>query len=76
MVWSSSASKQPVMTVAELLYEEAKHLSPPLAQEALDFVLFLRNRQEHAEWRNPMAAQDQSLTTILDNDKDEAWNDV
>lgn len=70
------APKEPVMTVAELLFEEAKRLPAPLAKEALDFVLFLRGRQEQAEWRDLMDAQSSSLASIWDNDEDEAWNNV
>jgi len=44
------------MTVAEQVYEQAKLLPEPLAREALDFVLFLRERQESGEWRNLMDA--------------------
>ncbi len=64
------------MTVADLLYEEAKRLPAPLAREALDFVLFLRNRQDQTEWRDLMAAQAASLASVWDNDEDEAWNNV
>jgi hypothetical protein len=45
------------MTVAEQVFEQAKLLPEPLAREALDFVLFLRDRQERGEWRNLMDAQ-------------------
>ena len=38
------------MTVAEQVYEQAKLVPDALAQEALDFVLFLRARQERGEW--------------------------
>ena len=64
------------MTVADLLYEEAKRLPAPLAKEALNFVLFLRSQQEKAEWRDLMAAQSNALASIWDNDEDEAWNNV
>ena len=64
------------MTVAEQVYEQAKLLPQPLVQEALDFVLFLRARQERAEWRDLMNAQSVALVTVWDNDADEAWNDV
>ena len=70
------APKESVMTVAELLFEEAKRLPAPLAKEALDFVLFLRGRQEQHEWRDLMDAQSTSLASIWDNDEDEAWNNV
>jgi hypothetical protein len=64
------------MTVAEQVYEQAKLLPQPLAQEALDFVLFLRARQEREEWRDLANAQSASLASLWDNKEDEAWNDV
>lgn len=64
------------MTVAEQVYEQAKLLPEPLAREALDFVLFLRERQERGEWRNLMDAQAVALAAVWDNPEDEAWNSV
>ena len=64
------------MTVAEQVYEQAKLLPEPLAREALDFVLFLRERQERGEWRNLMDAQAVALASVWDNPEDEAWNSV
>jgi hypothetical protein len=64
------------MTVAEQVYEQARLLPEPLAREALDFVLFLRERQERGEWRNLIDAQSLGLAAVWDNPEDEAWNDV
>ncbi|MGE0222108.1 MAG: hypothetical protein AB7F35_23015 [Acetobacteraceae bacterium] len=64
------------MTVAEQVFEHAKLLPEPLAREALDFVLFLRSRQDRAETRDLMAAQSFALATVWDNEEDEAWNGV
>jgi len=64
------------MTVAEQVYEQAKLLPQPLAQEALDFVLFLRARVERGEWRDLMDAQSVALTAVWDNNEDEVWNGV
>ena len=64
------------MTVAEQVYEQAKLLPEPLAREALDFVLFLRGRQERGEWRNLMEAQAVALASVWDNVEDDAWNSV
>ncbi len=64
------------MTVADQVYEQAKLLPQPLAQEALDFVLFLRARQERGEWRDLTSAQSSVLAAVWDNDEDEAWNHV
>ncbi len=64
------------MTVAEQVYEQAKLLPQPLAQEALDFVLFLRARLERGEWRDLMDAQSTALAAVWDDQEDEVWNDV
>jgi hypothetical protein len=64
------------MTVAEQVYEQAKLLPDALVQEALDFVLFLRARQERKEWRDMINAQSVALAAVWDNEEDEAWNDV
>lgn len=64
------------MTLADQLFEQAKHLPEPLAREALDFVLFLRARHERMEWSNLMDAQGIALAGTWDNPEDEAWNNV
>jgi hypothetical protein len=64
------------MTVAEQVYEQAKLLPEPLAREALDFVLFLRDRLERGELRDLMDAQSVALAAVWDNQEDEAWNNV
>jgi hypothetical protein len=64
------------MTVADQVYEQAKLLPAPLAQEALDFVLFLRSRQERGEWRDLVNAQSVALTAMWENPEYYAWNDV
>ena len=52
------------MTVAAQVYEQAKLLPQALAQEALDFGLFLRARQERGETRDLMAAQSAVLEAV------------
>jgi hypothetical protein len=64
------------MTLADQLFEQAKQLPDSLAQEALDFVLFLRARHERKEWRDLMKAQSAALAGTWDNEEDEAWNNV
>ncbi len=64
------------MTVPEQVFEQAKLLPEPLAREALDFILFLRERQERGEWRNLMDAQAVALASVWDNPDDEAWDNV
>ena len=53
-----------------------KLLPEPLAREALDFVLFLRSRQERGELRNLTDAQSVALASAWDNPQDEAWDNV
>jgi hypothetical protein len=63
------------MNLAEQVYQAIKPLPEAMVQEVLDFALFLRQREEKAEWQNLMFAQNSSLAD-WDNDEDEVWNDV
>jgi hypothetical protein len=38
------------MSLAEQVYQTIKSLPEPMLQEILDFALFLRQREEQAEW--------------------------
>ena len=64
------------MSIADLVYEQVKALPDQLAREVLDFVGYLRERSERAEWRDLMDAQAASLAPIWDNAEDEVWNNV
>ena len=64
------------MSVAEQLYDAVKELPEPLAQEALDFVLFLRARAESAALRDLMNAQQVAMGNIWDNAEDQVWDNV
>ena len=64
------------MSVVDRLYEQAKLLPGPLVREALDFVLFLHERQERAKLRGLTQAQVGSLASVWGNEEDEAWNHV
>jgi hypothetical protein len=64
------------MSLAELVYEPVKTLPEPLAREVLDFVAFLRERGERAQWRDLMAAQATSLTPVWDSAEDKVWDDA
>jgi hypothetical protein len=44
------------MTIADLVYKQVKLLPDPLAREVLDFVGFLREGRDRAEWRDLMNA--------------------
>lgn len=63
------------MSLAEQVYQTIKPLPEPLLLEILDFALFLRQREEKAEWQNLMTAQTCSLAD-WDNVEDEVWNNV
>ncbi len=64
------------MGIAERIYEQVKALPEPLAREVLDFVAFLRERGDRAQWRDLMAAQAASLAPQWDNAEDEVWNNA
>jgi hypothetical protein len=70
--------KQPEtrMTVADLIYQQVKALPEPLAREVLDFVGFLHERRDRAEWRDLVDAQAASLASVWDNVEDEVWNNA
>jgi len=64
------------MSIAELVYQQVKALPEPLAREVLDFVAFLRERGDRAEWRDLMAAQSASLAPMWDSAEDEVWDNA
>lgn len=64
------------MSIADMVYEQVKTLPEPLAREVLDFVSFLRERRDRAEWRDLMKAQTQSLAPVWDNAEDEVWDNA
>ena len=64
------------MTIADAVYEQVKLLPEPLAREVLDFVAFLRERGDRAEWRDLMAAQSASLSPLWDNAEDKVWDNA
>ena len=64
------------MTIADLVYEQVKTLPDPLARQVLDFVVFLRERQDRDEWRDLMQAQAGSLAAVWDNAEDKVWDNA
>jgi hypothetical protein len=64
------------MTIADIVYEQVKTLPEQLAREVLDFVGYLRGRQDRAEWRDLMNAQSTALADIWDNEEDKVWDDA
>ena len=64
------------MNIADIVYQRVKSLPEPLAREVLDFVEFLRERQDRAYWRDLMNAQTLSLAPVWDNAEDKVWDDA
>ena len=64
------------MTIAELIFEQVKALPDQAAREVLDFVGYLRERSERADWRDLMNAQSGALAPVWDNTDDQVWDDV
>jgi hypothetical protein len=64
------------MTIADLVYKQMKLLPDPLAREVLDFVGYLREGRDRAEWRDLMNAQGSGLAAVWDNPEDKVWDDV
>lgn len=60
--------------LAQKIYQAAQTLPDGQALEALDFIYFLKTRQELAEHRDLQAAQQDSMNSVWDNDADEVWN--
>jgi hypothetical protein len=64
------------MSLSELAFEQIKTLPDELAREVLDFVGFLKARQERAEWQDLVQAQSSAMKAVWDNPEDEVWNDL
>lgn len=58
------------MSLAEQIYQTVKPLPKSIAQEVLDFALFLRQFEESLEWQNLILAQSSALAD-WDNADDE-----
>jgi hypothetical protein len=64
------------MTIADIVYSQVKLLPDALAREVLDFVGFLREGWDRAEWRDLMNAQATGLVTVWDNPEDKVWDNL
>jgi hypothetical protein len=64
------------MTLAQLAYEQFKTLPDEQAREVLDFIGYLKSKQDRTEWQDLMNAQAESMKAIWDNPEDEVWNDL
>jgi hypothetical protein len=64
------------MTVKELVFEQVKTLPDDQVREVLDFIGYLKQKGDRAEWEDLMRAQQSSLWAVWDNAEDEVWNDL
>ena len=64
------------MTIADQVYSQVKLLPEPLAREVLQFIGYLRDGRDRAEWRDLMQAQAISLESVWDNAEDKFWDNV
>ena len=64
------------MGLAEIVQEQIKALPEGQMKEVLDFIGYLKLRQEQTQWSDLMQAQEESLTLVWDNPDDEVWNHV
>ena len=64
------------MTIADMVHKQVQLLPEPLAREVLDFIGFLREGRDYAEWRDLINAQSTGLAAVWDNPEDEVWDDV
>jgi len=62
--------------LAQKIYQAAQALPDAQATEALDFIYFLRSRQDLTEHRDLQAAQQPAMNHLWDNEAAEAWNHV
>lgn len=76
MTLAASFDSESPVSIADLVYEQVKTLPDQLAREVLDFVGYLRERGDRAEWRDLVRGQSASLAPVWDNAEDEIWNDV
>jgi len=65
-----------MVNTIKLIQNEIKTLPAFKAQEVLDFIIFLKSRNEMDEWQDMMNAQVQPVSDIWDNEEDEVWNHV
>ena len=64
------------MGLAEIVQEQINALPEGQIKEVLDFIGYLKSRNEQAQWNDLMQAQEKSLARVWDNPEDEVWNHV
>lgn len=68
--------KEMNMGLTEIVQEQLKALPEMQVKEVLDFIGYLKSRQEKVQWSDLMQAQEKSLANVWDNPDDEVWNHV
>lgn len=64
------------MGLTEIVQEQIRALPEGQVKEVLDFIGYLKSRQEQTQWSDLMQAQEKSLAKVWDNPDDEVWNHV
>lgn len=64
------------MTVVELAMEQIQTLADADTREVIDFIGYLKQKEDRAQWLDLMHAQQPALSGVWDNADDEVWNDL
>ena len=64
------------MTVVELAMEQIQTLPEEDIREVIDFIGYLKQKEDRAQWLDLMRAQQSALHGVWDNAEDEVWNDL
>jgi hypothetical protein len=62
------------MTIKELAIAQIDALGDQQVHEVLDFIGYLKQKDDREEWTDLMNAQQGSLMSVWDNDDDDVWN--
>ena len=62
------------MKTADIVVEQMKSLPDALAYEVLDFIGYLKQRNERLENTNMINAQQASLVNVWIDEPEDAWN--
>ena len=72
----ASLNEETKMRLAEIVQEQIKALPEGQVKEVLDFIGYLKSRNDRSQWNDLMQAQEKSLAQVWDNPDDEVWNHV
>ncbi len=64
------------MRINDQLNEKVKDLPESIAEDVLNYIAFLEDKEARAELENLMNAQALSMDAIWDNSEDDVWNDL